>query len=384
NSNTAILDKSYVKTRLYYDVFENSLYSFDDANYKTISKKYAFRSWYDDYTYGGSIEGGTQLLARNFIKASFHYIDDVHREHNEGYPIQHFEDLVYSIGLEDTVDITDKLYSIMGFSYDRLETVEAQNLISGTKNLTNFNTGVSDAFNPQGGLFYKLTETGTVHATFAEKSRLPSMKDKYSYKLGKAIPNPGLQPEESLNYEVGYKDLIFKNITFEANFFYSDVSDFILQKTVPDPSNPKKTVYQNQNIGNVNQYGVELGVSGQILQSLRGGFNYTYIKYENQSSADKLTNIPNHKVFGYLHYFTPVQGLSVLGSVEYNGDRYSSSTGVRVADEFALVNTKAIYEFYKGFTIEAGINNILDENYELDEGYPLEGRNYFMNLRYKF
>ncbi len=384
NSKTSICDSSYVKSRIFYDKFKNALYSFDDETYSTMLNKYAFKSYYDDYTIGGSLELGTVLLPRNSIKGAFHFKDDVHREHNEGNPTQRFEDQVMSIGIEDTIDITSRFYSIIGLSYDMLNSVEAQDFDSKTRTLGNFPTDETSAFNPQGGLFYKLTDTGTLHATIADKTRLPSMKDKYSYKFGTTLPNPDLKPEESINYEIGYQDVFFKKMKVEMNVFYSDVSDFILYKKISDPDNPGESINQNQNIGDVYQTGVELAVSGQLLSCLQGGFNYTYIQYVNQSNSDKLTNIPHNKVFGYLQYFTPLQGLSFLGSVEFNSNRYSSSDAIRVADQYVLVNTKAIYEIYKGFSVEAGIRNICDENYALDEGYPLEGRNYFMNLRYNF
>ncbi|MEN6440105.1 MAG: TonB-dependent receptor [Syntrophobacter sp.] len=384
NSNTAILDKSYVKTRLYYDTFENSLSGFDDETYSTMLMRSSFKSYYEDYTYGGSIEAGTQLIPGNFVKLAFHYKDDVHREHNEGYPRQRFEDQIISIGIEDTIDITKRLYTIVGVSYDKVTNVEAQDLDSSAKALVDFPHGNTDAFNPQAGLFYKVTDSGTIHGSIAQKTRLPSLKDRYSYRFGTTLPNPDLQPESSVNYEFGYKDLVFNKITVEANAFYSNVSDFILFKTIADPDNPGSKINQNQNIGDIHQYGIELGASGYLLSCLKGGVNYTYIQYENRSSTDNITNIPHNKVFAYLQYFTPLKGLSLLGSVEYNGDRYSSTDGIRVAQEYALVNTKAIYEVYKGFSLEAGINNITDENYEIDEGYPLEGRTYFVNLRYKF
>jgi len=384
NSNTAIYDKSYVKTRIYWDRFDNALSGFDDETYTTQDKKSSFKSHYDDFTIGCSAEAGTQLLPRNFLKMAIHLKDDVHREHNEGNPRQRFEDRIISVGLEDTIDLTSKFYSIIGISYDRLETVEAHDLDSATGRMPSFPLSATDAFNPQGGLFYKVTDTGTVHASVAAKSRLPSLKDKYSYRFGTSLPNPDLNAERSINYEIGYKEVLFKRITVEANVFYSDVSDFILFKTIPDPDNPGMTINQNQNIGNIRQYGVELGVSGQILSCLKGGFNYTHIQYDNEDSTDRLVNIPHNKVFAYLQYFTPLDGLSLVGSVEYNGNRYSSSDGVRVAQEYALVNTKAIYEVYKGLSIEGGIYNITDEDYAIDEGFPLEGRNYFVNLRYKF
>jgi len=384
NSKTAILDNSYVKTRLFYDIFQNSLYSYDDETYTTMLKKSSFKSSYDDYTYGGSIETGTLLLPYNSLKAAFHFKKDVHREINkEASPTQRFEDDIFSVGVEDTIDFTQKVYGIAGVSYDWVNSVEAQDL-NANNTLVSFPTDNAGGLNPQGGLFYKFTDTGTFHGSIAQKTRLPSIKDKYSYRLGQAIPNPDLKPEKSLNYEFGYKDILFKNLMLEANLFYSQVTDFILFKTVQDPTNPKKTTNQNQNIGKVNQYGLELGLSGKILECLNGGFNYTLLQYQNASTTDQIINLPNHKLFAYLQYFTPLKGLSLVGSVEYNSDRYSSTDAVRVIDQYTLVNIKAVYDILYGFSIEGGINNLSDENYALDEGYPLAGRNFFVNLRYTY
>ena len=55
----------------------------------------------------------------------------------------------------------------------------------------------------------------------------------------------------------------------EGNLFYSDVRDYILFKTVPDPDNPGKRISQNQNIGEVDMYGLELGVTARIFDPLR-------------------------------------------------------------------------------------------------------------------
>ena len=385
NSKTSILDKSYVKTRLFYDKFENSLNSYDDATYSTMLLKSSFASNYDDYTYGGSLETGTLLLPYNSLKAAFHFKKDVHREQNAAtYPTQRFEDNIFSVGVEDTIDFAEKVYAITGVSYDWMDTLEASDYNSSTGQLGSFPTASTSVWNPQFGLFFKLTDTGTLHGSIAKKSRLPSMKDKYSYKMGQAIPNPDLQAETSTNYELGYRDLLFKSLVLETNLFYSQVNDFILSATIPNPLNPKKTILQSQNIGRVNQYGMELGLSGKVLESLNAGFNYTLVQYQNQSTTDKLTNLPNHKIFAFLQYFTPLTGLSVLGSAEFNEDRYSSTDGVRVASKYLLFNTKAIYEFYKGISIEGGINNLLDENYAVDEGYPMAGRTFFVNLRYAY
>jgi iron complex outermembrane recepter protein len=384
NSKTTVWDVNYIKTRMYYDTFKNMIASYDDATFTTMKKSSSFKSWYDDFTYGGSVEIGTHYFSGNLIKGAFHYKEDVHRENNEGYPVQHFEDKVISFGLEDTIDFTKKFYSIIGASYDMLKMIQAEDLDSKTKTVKNVPTANTSAFNPQAGLFYKLTDTDTIHTSVAGKSRLPSIKDMYSYKLGTALPNPDLKVEKSVNYEVGYQGYFMSKFTVESNVFFSDVSDFILLKTIPDPNNSGKTINQNQNVGRIYQYGAEIGASGQLLSHLKGGINYTYIQYENKSGTDQLLNIPNHKLFSYLQYFLPINGLSLLGSVEYNTDRFSSSDGVRVADSYTLFNAKAIYELPHGFTLEGGVNNLTDENYALEEGYPLAGRSFFVNVSYKY
>jgi iron complex outermembrane receptor protein len=383
NSNTALGSDSYVKSRLYYDMFENSLRSYDDATYSTMNKRSSFKSWYDDHTAGGSVEMGTALLPRNAIKAAFHYKRDIHKEHNAGYPIQRFEDEMWSVGVEDTIDITEKLYTIIGASYDRMNTLQAEDLNSTTRTTFDFETDDTYAFNPQIGLFYKVFEDGVAHASIAAKSRIPSIKDKYSYRMGTALPNPGLDPEESINYEIGYQQTLFKKFLVETTLFYYDIDDFILSRTIPDPGNPGKTLTQNQNIGNIEQYGVELGVSGQILSNLKGGANYTYLYYNNKSNDDELTNTPEHKVFAYLQYF-PIQRLSLLGNIEYNSKRFSESNGSRWADGYFLLNAKVGYEILEGLIAEVGIDNALDEDYELDEGFPEQGRSLFANVRYRF
>jgi iron complex outermembrane recepter protein len=383
NSRTPLGDKSYVKTRFYYDTYKNSIYSYDDATYTTMRRGSSFKSDYDDHTYGGSAEVGTSLIPRNLLKMAVHYKVDIHKEHNEPAPYQRFEDDMFSIGTEDTVTFTDRLYAILGVSYDKLKTKQAQDYSSTTGRLSDFQTGSTDAWNPQAGLFYSLTNTAKINFTISDKTRFPTIKDKYSYRLGTAIPNPDLKPERAVNYELGYQDVFFKRIALKTALFYRNIDDYILQATIPNPSNPRTTILQNQNIGHVEQHGFEIDLSGPVVETLDAGINYTYLNNFNRSNPDKLTNIPEHKFFTYVKY-TPYKPLSFLADMEIDSKRYSSSNGVRIAKGFTVVNAKATYDIIKDLQIEAGIRNVLDKNYFLDEGYPMPGRTYFSNLTYRF
>jgi len=382
-SKTPIGQDSYFKVRLYYDQYQNSLYSYDNDTYSTMKKGSSWQSDFSDSTNGGSIEAGTTLIPHNNIKAAFHYKEDYHKEHNQPNPYQNFKDEIMSVGLEDTLQIVDKFYTIFGASYDSLRTVKAEDYNTTTKKFSDFETDSTSSFNPQIGFFYDLTGTAKLHASVAKKTRLPTMKDKYSYKQGTALPNPGLKPEESINYELGYQDTYFKKIALKTAVFYSDISDMILQVKVPNPSKPATTLNQNQNIGDVRRYGVELDVSASLITNLNGGFNYTYIYSDNRTDATRITDIPKHKFAAYAKY-APFSGLNLIADIEYNSQRYSSTDGIEVARAFAVTNFKAAYEFLKGLTIEGGVSNIFDRDYALAEGYPEAGRSFFSNLVYKF
>ncbi len=382
SSKTDLPGKAYIKTRAYHDIFKNSLYSYDDDSCTTITKKYAFRSWYDDYTDGATVELGSSLLTKNLIKLALHYKRDVHREQDEGEPQLTFKDQMFSAGLEDTITFSDKFYTIMGISYDALDTIQAEEL-SPVGAIADFPKGSTSGVNPQVGLFYSPAKADTAHVSISRKTRLPTMKDRYSYRLGTAISNPDLDPEESINYEIGYESNRFEPLHLKGTIFYNDVSDFIQFKNVADPDNPGKTTSQNENIGEVDLSGIELEASIHLLDTLEVGGNYTYTHVDNKTDETKLINIPEHKAVAYLRY-TLLDRLTGQLDTEYDSKRYSSSGGVQVADAFFVANIKLGCDFGNGFLAETGVANVLDENYEIQEGYPVAGRTLFANVRYTF
>jgi len=380
-TKTKIRGKSYVKARAYYDVFRNSLNSYDDATYTSISKGYAFRSHYDDYTLGASAEAGTYLVPRQQLKLALHYKTDVHREQNEGSPELHFRDDLLSAGLEDTLTITNKLYAIVGVSEDAVHSAQAEDMDS-QKVVTDFPRKSTSAFNPQAGLFYSLGEHGIIRASVARKSRLPSIKDRYSYRLGSALPNPDLDPERSTNCELGFSGKPVSRLRVNLAGFYNRVSDYVLLVTVPDPVNAGKTTTQNQNIGKVEILGVEGEAEVSMHRMLQLGGTYTFTRAKNKTNQDRLTGIPRHRATGYIR-ITPLPGLSMIVDGEYDSNRFSSSDGVQVAGSYFIASARARYELPFGLSAGVELRNLFDRNYVLQEGYPEPGRTIFASLGYR-
>lgn len=376
-SNSNLDDKNSFKTRLYYDRFKNTLDSYDDATYSTMTKPYAFKSLYNDYTYGGNVEYNTQLIPKNDLKIAIHFKEDVHRENNVGEPVRHFKDNTILVGIEDIYKISNKLTVIPGVSYNIRKNIEAEDYNSTTTVISDYPTAdASDAFNSQIGLFYQLNEEKKLGATVSQKTRFATIKDRYSYRMGTAIPNPDLKPETAVNYELNYTGKLYDKLTFQTALFYSSLTDAILSVSNVEPGKS-----QMQNFGEAAYRGVEAQLNYSIFENLSVNLNYTYIERKNLTDPNiHFTDVPNTKVMGTIEY-QPIKMLKLIANSEFNSSRYSTSYGTDVPD-YTILNFYASGKILKNFSLDAGINNLFDRNYSLTEGYPEEGRNFFVTLRF--
>lgn len=373
-SSTQLSASSNVKTRLYYDTFVNDLYSYDDGTYTSMTRPYTFQSYYDDYTYGGIAEYNSTWIPKNKLNLAIQYKHDVHRENDLNEPQRNFEDYTISVSLEDTYTMNTRLTIFPGISYNIRNSVQAQDFNADTQEIIDFPSNRNDAFNAQLGAFYQVSTHHDLKFTLSHKTRFATIKDRYSYRMGQAIPNPDLASERSINYDITYSGNLRPNLTLQASVFRSDIHDIIQQVDNVEPER-----FQLQNAGKAEFYGSEIALQYTPISNLNVGANYAYIKRENKTNPDiYFTDVPEHTIFGFVDYqFHQKAGL--LLSIENNSSRYSTSYGTKTGG-FTLINSRANVALVKNISLEAGINNIFDVDYSLVEGFPAMGRNYFVNL----
>lgn len=381
-SNNKINSTNVIKTRWYYDKFVNQLDSYDNDTYSGMTRGYAFTSNYNDYTVGSSIVFENSDLKNNLFSVVGQFKQDVHRENNVGEPVRRSADNNVYVGLEDTYHITSSLKVNAGLAYNDRTSTQAQQYTNNT--ISDLPKNSSDAWNLQGLVQYDFNEASSLSFSVARKTRFATIKDRYSFRFGTAIPNPDLKAENAVNYDLSYHSLIGDKLSLDISGFYSKINNSI--QTVNNVRlDPITNVNQSQiqNVGKAEFMGAELAIGYPILPQLRLDANYTLIKRNNLSAPQIFfTDVPKQKVFASLQY-SPLAKLYLLASEEYNGKRYSTSYG-RVSSAFYLTNVKANLKLPKGFSIEGGVNNVFDRNYTLVEGYPEQGRNYFANLIFNF
>jgi iron complex outermembrane receptor protein len=376
--NKGLGEASYVRARVYYDKFNNLIRAYDNNCYCTQTLPSSFISPYDDDTYGTILEAGTRALSRQTVKTSLYFKDDTHREGNLGEPPRSFRDQSFSAGFEDTVRLSRRASAILGFSADHLQVLNAENFTAGA--VLPFAKRDVWTYNPQAGIFYALGDSSKLHFTFARKTRLPTIKDRYSYRMGQAIPNPDLREERANNWEVGYTHILGLHTFLEANLFKSDVSNST-QRFFVQPN-----VFQLRNLGEARYVGAEFGVRSRPLPALQLTANYTYLSRKNLTMPGVLMlDTPRHKIYSSATYRLHSR-VTLLADVRYEGGRFYQNDGGTYGrgSNFGTVGLGGSARLYKQVELQMGIANLFDRNYILVDGYPEEGRTGYINLRYRF
>jgi iron complex outermembrane receptor protein len=383
-SNTTLTSQSNIKTRLYYDTFENLLSIFDNSDYVSQIKSSSSNSLYNDKTFGGSAEYSLNLSKHHF-KIALQYKNDLHKEHNVNKnkdadeeiivdePFRSYRDYTASIGIEDSYQ-SGRFTFLPGISFNTRHNLIAQEYNSTTNIVSELPESENDAYNAQFGAVYQMNGSQKLNISIARKTRFATIKDRFSYRMGTAIPNPNLKSEAALHYEAGYTGTYMDKMHVTANVFYSRLYDAILSI-----SNVQGNLSQLQNTGRAEFYGSELSVDYTLLKDWTTAAQYSYLIRNNLSNrAVKFINAPENKVLLSTNYQYDKRA-SVLANVEYNSSRYSTSAGFKSAG-FAIANLGVRIKAYKWISLDGGVNNLFDKNYTITEGYPEAGRMYFVNL----
>jgi iron complex outermembrane receptor protein len=366
----------------------------------------------------------------------------------EFIPVKHLRDQQASFGLQDEITFTSWLHATVGFSGDHLEGLRAEtyNALNQPTKGTVANTLLlpyecaSDPkntsssgctahfwnFNPQTSATFAVSASDLVFVTFEDRGRFPTLKQRYSSGMGSALPNPELQTEHSRNWNFGWNHTINTKLTFGAQLFRSDLRNAIESALVPDPAyNPVATptnpvadpkdllglcpsnnsvghCSQNVNIGKETHEGVEIEVRSRPISWMTLDTSYTYLNRQigvatlpsgtTLSSPLVLpTGVPKNKAIGTASFQLPRRVIAVVsaryeGGVTLQDTTYASTSPLYLphGEVLATADLGLTVPVRRQFKVQAGVKNLFDRNYFYTAGYPEEGRNWFLNLRYQF
>ncbi len=384
---------SFLKARLYYDRFFNQLDSYDSIAENTQNTPKSFDSTYDDRAAGGSLELDEVLPGQpDTVRAAILYRADQHNEmestRNAPFatfytqPWETAKEATSSYALENVYHPGARWDLVAGASYDRRHLIEDNQWVAAGTTAPfgySYSYPVADkhAYNYEFAVTRRYGREGSVRFSYADRSRFPTLFEMYSTRFGTFVNNPGLRPERSHYAQAGIDDTVLET-RVSVDIFYARVTAAI----VAVPLSPVQS--ENENIGVERREGYEIGLKRRIGGAFDIGMNYSNLVREVLAGNTPATDTPQAKFFGYADWH-PLDGLSIVPSIDIEGRRWLqgalNNTIYYRGGSFTRLNLKASYSWARGPEIEAGVDNLTDRNYLIEDGYHAPGRQYFVNFR---
>ncbi len=226
---------------------------------------------------------------------------------------------------------------------------------------------------------------------YVKKSfRMPTFNDLYYTDMG----NANLKPESALQYDLGFalnkhfEHGIVRHAEMHFDAYYNNVRDKIV--AYPKGQQFRWTML---NLGKVHIKGIDIeaeadcSVGRDVIATIRA--QYTY------QDARDVTNSSDSYYKHQIPYIPWHSGSAIVGlsyrhwdfnySFIYAGERYDEQENILYnhMEPWYTSDLSLRYQFIVyslKFIVQAQVNNVFDQDYEVITNYPMPGRNYALTL----
>ena len=226
------------------------------------------------------------------------------------------------------------------------------------------------------GTKYMVNKNYLLRANASHNFRIPTLNDLYWVGAG----NKNLKPENANQFEIG-QEVKFKNLSISNSVYIIYLKDMIQWTPI------NGSFWTPNNIKNVTSKGLETNLNWKKnyqLHSIELNANYAYTISEDNVTKQQLIYVPYHKFNASICY--GFKNASINGQFLYNGKVFTTSDNAYELNAYKVANVGFDYLINKNSNIKIGCNirNIFNENYQSVASRPMPGRNYNLNLTFKF
>ncbi|MBR1137314.1 MAG: TonB-dependent siderophore receptor [Bradyrhizobium sp.] len=243
----------------------------------------------------------------------------------------------YSLFLQDTLHLTDRLALIGGVRYMDYEQ------IAGRGRPFKANTNVAaDKVLPLGGAILKLNDQLSLYASYTQSLKPNST---IAPLTGGVVLGSNIAPEQGTSWETGVKFDLDKRLSGTIAVYDIDKSNVLVSQL--NASN----VLEYTTAGKVRSRGAEVDVTGRLTQawSMIGSYGYTDARVTDDPTyrGKRLQNVALNTASLYLVYDfgAAVPGkLRLGGGARYVGDRAGDAANSFVMPSYVVADLFATYE----------------------------------------
>ncbi|MCS3416782.1 catecholate siderophore receptor [Pseudomonas sp. BIGb0450] len=272
----------------------------------------------------------------------------------------------------DTIELDPQWLLNVGLRYDTFDTVANTNAVpSATVKARSKIKNDSQFFNWQAGLVWKPAENGSIYASYATSASpagglVGEGADGNPLSAGAATSD--LQPEETVNYELGTKwDLFHDRLSLTAAVFRTEKKN---TRILVDA-----LTYENGGESRVD--GLELSASGKLTDHWQVFAGYSYLKSElvdpglngrngvissGSSKGNQMPNTPKNS-FSLWTTYDVTPKLTIGGGAFYVDEVYGDAGNTVYVPSYTRYDAMASYKLTKNVDLQLNVQNLTDKTY---------------------
>ncbi len=202
---------------------------------------------------------------------------------------------------------------------------------------------------------YAFSDTTKLNFSIGSAFHAPSLNELFSPVSGFSFEgNPDLKPEESLNYEIGFKTELSDSQDIAFNVFYYKIDNLI------DYQGP---TFKPVNVNEATIKGLEINYNLSI-DNLKININATHQNANNDQTDTPLLRRPDNKINFSVDKF--YNRFSVGSSIRYASKNYDFGTEL---DGYTVIDLRTAYKLNESWRIALKVENTTDNNYQIINGY---------------
>ena len=207
---------------------------------------------------------------------------------------------------------------------------------------------------PMAGLSSRLSASSDLRFSASKGFRSPTVMELYTY-----APNPELQPERMMNYELSWLQTYADHrLSTELTVFLSDGDNLIQVVGIGQSA-------KRQNVGTFQNNGIELMARYRVLPSLSLVGNYSFLNTDRMLLA-----APRHQINLTANY--QYKAFTANVSAQHVNGLTISLLPVET-ESYTAVNARFSAKVFRNTEFFVSAQNLLNQQYQIIRGYPMPG-----------
>jgi len=285
-----------------------------------------------------------------------------------GSDFKQYGGMVNQLPIQDTLITINELSA---YAYIQQTLFEKLTLSAGFRFENNSKFG--NELIPMAGLTYILNQNTSFKTSVSKGFRSPTIMELY---MNSPVPNPNLEPERMMNYEVSWLQSLLNNKLKLELTAYKVVGENMILVTGAFP-NLKK-----ENVGSFENQGIEFSAKYDLSRNLHLHANYSYLDLSKAVVA-----APRQQLNVSANYNYKIWNLNL--STQYIEKLYTfvspnPTIPAAIQPDYLLLNARLACRPIQNLELFIIGNNLLNQSYQINYGYPMTGINFNGGVSYRF